>query len=259
MFVTFYSDSTNDLPLLERADAPAATNPIPALRNIASARGWRIWESVHPFTMIKKFIDKPLGKKTAGTPSHPDFGKRRDVPVSEHHIDPAPADDAPAAWCTRSNRRLRGYIVGGAARDPPVGLRPKDFDAATNATPEQVKSLFRRAFIIGPRFRIVHVVFGRGREHEVIEVSTFRAYLDNTAAGQVAGNERTSRNELAGMTHAVDASGPGAARQRVRVAGAGRGAARFHSHQCDVLRPRDADRGRLPRRHQGFDRSGSCA
>ena len=45
-----------------------------------------------------------------------------------------------------------------------VGLRPKDFDVATNATPEQVKALFRRAFIIGRRFRIVHVVFGRGRQ-----------------------------------------------------------------------------------------------
>ncbi|RYY54656.1 MAG: polynucleotide adenylyltransferase PcnB, partial [Comamonadaceae bacterium] len=73
--------------------------------------------------------------------------------------------------------------------------------------PEQVKSLFRRAFIIGRRFRIVHVVYGRGREHEVIEVSTFRAYMDNAAAEQVKGNERTSKGELAGMTHAVDSSG----------------------------------------------------
>jgi poly(A) polymerase len=47
--------------------------------------------------------------------------------------------------------------------------------------------LFRRAFIIGRRFRIVHVVYGRGRDHEVIEVSTFRAYLDNAAAEQVKG------------------------------------------------------------------------
>jgi poly(A) polymerase len=92
-------------------------------------------------------------------------------------------------------------------RDLLVGLRPKDFDVATNATPEQVKSLFRRAFIIGRRFRIVHVVYGRGREHEVIEVSTFRAYMDNAAAEQVAGNEKTSRSELAGMKHAVDSTG----------------------------------------------------
>lgn len=63
------------------------------------------------------------------------------------------------------------YIVGGAVRDLIVGLSPKDFDVATNATPEQVKPLFRRARIIGRRFRLVHVVFGP----EIIETSTFRA------------------------------------------------------------------------------------
>jgi poly(A) polymerase len=51
------------------------------------------------------------------------------------------------------------------------------------------------------------VVFGRGREHEVIEVSTFRAYLDSASAEHVSGNERTAKQELAGLTHAVDASG----------------------------------------------------
>jgi poly(A) polymerase len=99
------------------------------------------------------------------------------------------------------------YVVGGAVRDLLVGRRPKDFDVATDATPEQVKALFRRAFIIGRRFRIVHVVFGRGREHEVIEVSTFRALLGSEVAEQVSGNEKTSRADLAGKTHVVDASG----------------------------------------------------
>ncbi|MDE2299554.1 MAG: polynucleotide adenylyltransferase PcnB, partial [Burkholderiales bacterium] len=96
-----------------------------------------------------------------------------------------------------------------------VGLRPKDFDVATNATPEQVKGLFRRAFIIGRRFRIVHVVFGRGRQDrglsEVIEVSTFRAQVDAAAAELVSSNEKTSRSDLAGRlsntSHVVDAEG----------------------------------------------------
>ena len=96
-------------------------------------------------------------------------------------------------------------------RDLLVGLRPKDFDVATNATPEQVKSLFRRAFIIGRRFRIVHVVFGRGRQDrglsEVIEVSTFRAMLAAADAEQVSGNEKTSRKDLVDKTHVVDAEG----------------------------------------------------
>ncbi|MEY4588360.1 MAG: hypothetical protein RL497_436 [Pseudomonadota bacterium] len=64
------------------------------------------------------------------------------------------------------------YIVGGGVRDLLLNLKPKDFDVATNATPEQVRQVFRSAMIIGRRFRIVHVRFGR----EIIEVTTFRAH-----------------------------------------------------------------------------------
>ena len=66
---------------------------------------------------------------------------------------------------------FKAFIVGGAVRDLLLGIEPKDFDVATNATPEQVKPLFRRAFVIGRRFRLVHVHAG----NDVIEVSTFRA------------------------------------------------------------------------------------
>ena len=66
---------------------------------------------------------------------------------------------------------FKAFVVGGAVRDLLLGLTPKDFDIATNATPEQVKPLFRRAYIIGRRFRLVHVHVGA----EVLEVSTFRA------------------------------------------------------------------------------------
>lgn len=154
--------------------------------------------------MIKKIINKLLGKSNA----QPAFGKRQEIGVAEHGIDPALVDKrALDVVHTLKDAGYEAYIVGGAVRDLLVGLRPKDFDVATDATPEQVKGLFRRAFIIGRRFRIVHVVYGRGREHEVIEVSTFRAYMDNAAAEQVAGNERTSKSELAGMKHAVDSTG----------------------------------------------------
>jgi len=159
--------------------------------------------------MIKKFIDKLLGKSSSGAARQKQqFGKRVDVPVQTHGIDPNLVDErAINVVRTLQQAGYEAYVVGGAVRDLLVGLRPKDFDVATNATPEQVKGLFRRAFIIGRRFRIVHVVYGRGREHEVIEVSTFRAYLDNAAAEQVAGNEKTSKSELAGMKHAVDSTG----------------------------------------------------
>ncbi len=159
--------------------------------------------------MIKKFIDKLLGKSPSSAKGKKlQFGKREEVGVAVHGINPALVDErALNVVRTLKNAGFEAYIVGGAVRDLMVGLVPKDFDVATNATPEQVKNLFRRAFIIGRRFRIVHVVYGRGRENEVIEVSTFRAYMDNAAAEAVSGNERTSKNELAGMKHAVDASG----------------------------------------------------
>jgi poly(A) polymerase len=70
----------------------------------------------------------------------------------------------------------QGYVVGGAVRDLIAGIPPKDYDVATNATPEQVRHLFRRSRIIGRRFQIVHVMFGA----ETIEVSTFRAAHDDS-------------------------------------------------------------------------------
>ena len=164
--------------------------------------------------MIKKFIDKLFGmtgstaaSKAPSSKKSP-YGQRVEVGPESHGIDTALVDDrAMDVVRTLKDAGYEAFIVGGAVRDLLVGLRPKDFDVATDATPEQVKALFRRAFIIGRRFRIVHVVYGRGREHEVIEVSTFRAHLDSSQAEQVGGNERTSKSELAGMKHAVDSSG----------------------------------------------------
>ena len=160
--------------------------------------------------MIKKFIDKLLGKPAAaGAKKASPLGKRVEIAADVHGIDPELLDDrAVKVVKTLTDAGFEAYIVGGAVRDLLLGVRPKDFDVATNATPEQVKGLFRRAFIIGRRFRIVHVVYGRGREHEVIEVSTFRALpTESDAAGAVAGNEKTSKSELEGKSHAVDASG----------------------------------------------------
>ncbi len=156
--------------------------------------------------MIKQMIDRLLGRPAAASKSK--YGKRRVISEQEHRIDHELVDErALHVVRTLQERGFVAYIVGGAVRDLLVGLKPKDFDVATNATPEEVKACFRRAFIIGRRFRIVHVVHGRGRDHEVIEVSTFRAYLESQDAEQVSGNERTSKKALSNMTHAVDASG----------------------------------------------------
>ena len=98
------------------------------------------------------------------------------VPRAEHGI--SRKDISPNAL--RVLYRLRdggfqGYLVGGAVRDLLAGGHPKDFDVATDATPEQVKQLFRNCRLIGRRFRLAHVVYGR----EIIEVATFRANSSN--------------------------------------------------------------------------------
>ncbi|HLR87430.1 MAG TPA: polynucleotide adenylyltransferase PcnB [Wenzhouxiangella sp.] len=68
------------------------------------------------------------------------------------------------------NAGHRAYAVGGCVRDLLLGFQPKDFDVATSATPEEVRRLFRNARLIGRRFRLAHIRFGR----EIIEVATFR-------------------------------------------------------------------------------------
>ncbi|MBD3670840.1 MAG: polynucleotide adenylyltransferase PcnB [Gammaproteobacteria bacterium] len=83
--------------------------------------------------------------------------------------------------------RLKGadfeaYLVGGGVRDLLLGREPKDFDIATDATPEQVRKLFRNSRIIGRRFKIVHVRFGR----EIIEVATFRGHHDQGDGGKLS-------------------------------------------------------------------------
>ncbi len=65
----------------------------------------------------------------------------------------------------------QGFLVGGAVRDLLLGIRPKDFDVATNALPEEVRRVFRNCRLVGRRFRLAHVFFG----NEIIEVATFRA------------------------------------------------------------------------------------
>ena len=76
---------------------------------------------------------------------------------------------------TLINNKYDAYIVGGAIRDILINQKPKDFDIATNATPEQVRSIFKKSRIIGRRFQIVHVF----RHYETIEVSTFRSPPQN--------------------------------------------------------------------------------
>ncbi|MGH8086233.1 MAG: polynucleotide adenylyltransferase PcnB [Lysobacter sp.] len=100
----------------------------------------------------------------------------RIIPRDQHNV--SRKDISPNALRVLYRLRDAGfsaYLVGGAVRDLLVGGHPKDFDVATDATPEQVRQQFRNCRLIGRRFRLAHVVFGR----EIIEVATFRANVDD--------------------------------------------------------------------------------
>ncbi|MDH3289052.1 MAG: polynucleotide adenylyltransferase PcnB [Betaproteobacteria bacterium] len=115
--------------------------------------------------MIKRF----LGRVFSGQLFKPRQPKI--IRLSAHGI----ARDSISACALRVTQTLQrhefsAFVVGGAVRDLLLGGRPKDYDVATDATPEEVRALFRRSRIIGRRFRIVHVMCGS----ETVEVSTFR-------------------------------------------------------------------------------------
>ncbi len=114
--------------------------------------------------MIKKFIRRVL---RFGSDSGP-----RTVPKEQHGIGREAISQGSRKVCeVLHGHGYQAYVVGGAVRDLLLGLRPKDFDVATDAYPEEVHKAFRRSRLIGKRFRLVHVMFGE----ETVEVSTFRA------------------------------------------------------------------------------------
>ncbi|WP_109340979.1 polynucleotide adenylyltransferase PcnB [Saliniradius amylolyticus] len=95
------------------------------------------------------------------------------MPRQEHNISRNDiSDNALKVLYRLHNAGYDAYLVGGCVRDLLLGLKPKDFDVVTNATPEEIKKLFRNCRLIGRRFRLAHIVFGR----DVIEVATFRGH-----------------------------------------------------------------------------------
>jgi poly(A) polymerase len=142
--------------------------------------------------MIKKFIRRILGvKQSANNPTKPVM-----LGPNEHGVNPELlSPNAVRVTQTLQEAGFKAFIVGGAVRDLLLDAKPKDFDVATDATPEQVKRLFRRAFIIGRRFQIVHVMFGQ----EVIEVTTFRGASSDGAPKDEHG--RVLRDNTFGEQH----------------------------------------------------------
>jgi poly(A) polymerase len=151
--------------------------------------------------MIKKLIQRVFNgkKKTVNSKSHHSVHR---YPRRDHGIDRKQLSSA----ALRTTQELQkagfaAFVVGGAVRDLLLKRIPKDFDIATNATPEQVHKIFRRSRIIGRRFQIVHVMFGS----ETIEVSTFRgSHLADDVGAQIADTGRILRDNVFG-SHEEDA------------------------------------------------------
>jgi len=129
-----------------------------------------------------------------------DLTKATIIPREEHNI--SRRDISPGALKVLYKLNDSGYqafLVGGGVRDLLLGGHPKDFDISTDATPEQVKDLFRSARVVGRRFKIAHVRFGR----EIIEVTTFRAHHEI----ETEVDEGESRRHIRDLDSAHSSSG----------------------------------------------------
>ena len=141
-----------------------------------------------------EYVKKLVAGWTSGKKSEPNRTPRI-IGSEEHGIDPQKVSWAARRTCEILHARgYKAYVVGGAVRDLLLGVTPKDFDVVTDATPEQVKRAQKRAYIIGRRFRLVHVVFGE----EIIECSTFRA-LDAAGVRKDASGRVISDNVFGEM------------------------------------------------------------
>ena len=121
--------------------------------------------------------------------------ERDEHPISRKNI----AHSALKVLYRLNESGFHGYLVGGGVRDLLLGNTPKDFDIATNATPEEIRQLFRNSRIIGRRFKIVHIRYGR----EIIEVTTFRAH--HNALNEI--DDAAPRRQIRGLDSAHSSSG----------------------------------------------------
>lgn len=137
----------------------------------ADPAGWVPGGGVYyrrPFSDLKRAV--PFLNESANRQQLPVIIPRAEHPVSRSQV-------APSALKVLYRLKDAGYqsfLVGGCVRDIAIGLQPKDFDVATDASPDEVRALFRNCRLIGRRFRLAHVRFGA----HIIEVATFRAAHD---------------------------------------------------------------------------------
>ncbi|WP_213991666.1 polynucleotide adenylyltransferase PcnB [Sodalis sp. dw_96] len=124
------------------------------------------------FTRVANFCRKVLNRESAETAPE-DRRPLTIIPRDQHSISRKEISENALKVLYRLNKAgYEAYLVGGGVRDLLLGRKPKDFDITTNATPEQMRKLFRNCRLVGRRFRLAHVMFGP----EIIEVATFRGH-----------------------------------------------------------------------------------
>lgn len=121
----------------------------------------------------KKNATHSVGRKSPPLPGAGETRRIIVIPREQHTISRKDISENALKVLYRLNKSgYEAYLVGGGVRDLLLGKKPKDFDIATSATPDQVRALFRNCRLIGRRFRLAHVMFGP----EIIEVATFRGH-----------------------------------------------------------------------------------
>ncbi len=125
------------------------------------------------FTRVANFCRKVLSREESEAEQAVARPQVTVIPREQHAISRKDISENALKVMYRLNKAgYEAWLVGGGVRDLLLGKKPKDFDVTTNATPEQVRKLFRNCRLVGRRFRLAHVMFGP----EIIEVATFRGH-----------------------------------------------------------------------------------
>ncbi len=141
------------------------------------------------------WLKKPWKWGNASRAGADDSPSLRIISRDEHGVSRANiSENALKVLYRLNNAGYEAYLVGGGVRDLLLGREPKDFDIATDASPEEVRRLFRNCRLIGRRFRLAHVHFGR----DIIEVATFRAAHESSGGGAMSENGMLLRDNVYG-------------------------------------------------------------
>ncbi|MCR4459873.1 polynucleotide adenylyltransferase PcnB [Pseudescherichia sp. L3] len=131
------------------------------------------------FTRVANFCRKVLSREESMAEEVIVEPRMTVIPREQHTISRKDISENALKVLYRLNKAgYEAYLVGGGVRDLLLGKKPKDFDVTTNATPDQVRKLFRNCRLVGRRFRLAHVMFGP----EIIEVATFRGHHEDQPA-----------------------------------------------------------------------------